>query len=112
MRALNSLRLVAGGVIAMIVGLAVLGIGNVASAEPAEQAAATATPVACVSVKAGVQIVLENPQPFDTLLSGTIITINGIAYDTTAPTGTGISSVQVYLGDRDAGATALGIAAN
>ena len=111
MRVLNSSpRLAAGGIIATIVGLALVGIGNVASAEPAQQAAATSTPVACVAVKAGIQIVLENPQPFDTLLSGTIITINGLAFDTTAPTGSGIKSVAVYLGDRDAGATALGVA--
>jgi hypothetical protein len=111
MRAFNSSpRFAAGGVIATIVGLALVGIGNVASAEPAQQTAATATPVACVATRAGLQIVLENPQPFDTLLSGTIITINGIAFDTTAPTGSGVSAVSVYLGDRDAGGPALGVA--
>jgi hypothetical protein len=34
--------------------------------------------------------------------------MNGIAYDTTATSGSGISQVSLYLGSRDAGGTALG----
>jgi len=61
-----------------------------------------------VSAKPGVQLVLANPQPYDTLISGTQVVMNGIAYDTTATSGTGISQVSLYLGSRDAGGTALG----
>lgn len=74
------------------------------------QATATPTAVACVSAPTGIQIVLENPQPGDTLMSGTQVVMNGSAYDTGATTGSGIASVTVYLGDRDAGGLALGTA--
>lgn len=70
----------------------------------------TATPVACVSPTIGVHIELENPSPGDTLLTGTQVVINGIAFDTGSTTGPGISSVSVYLGPRDAGGLFLGTA--
>jgi len=75
---------------------------------PPPQSGPTATAIPCVIPKVGVHIELENPAPYDTLISGTQININGIAYDTGATSGTGISSVSVYLGNRDAGGTALG----
>jgi len=52
--------------------------------------------------------VLENPQPYDTLISGTQVTINGVAWDPTVTSGTGVSQVTVYLGSRDSGGTSLG----
>jgi hypothetical protein len=98
--------------------LAFLANAGVAAADTLAQAAtATPTPhpsgptptaVACVAPKIGVQIVLENPQPFDTLISGTQVVINGVAYDTGATAGSGISTVSIYLGSRDTGGTALG----
>lgn len=92
----SSPRLGAGGVIATIIGLALVGIGTQA-----------ATPAA---VADGVQIFLRYPQPGDTLLSGTIIVMRGIAYDTAATSGSGVSSATIYLGDRNEGGIALGIA--
>lgn len=77
-------------------------------------AQATATPVptpTCVRPTVGVVIVLENPAPGDTLLSGTQVVMNGIAYDTGSTSGPGILSVTAYLGARDAGGIALGTAA-
>jgi hypothetical protein len=70
----------------------------------------TATPVACVKPTVGVNIELENPQPGDTLLTGTQVVMNGIAFDTGSTSGPGISSVTIYLGARDAGGTSLGTA--
>ena len=80
--------------------LAFLSTASVALADTLAQAATatptsppqtgpTATAIPCVSAKPGVQIVLQNPQPYDTLISGTQVVINGIAYDTTATSGTG-----------------------
>jgi hypothetical protein len=74
------------------------------------QAAPSPTPSGCVTTPVGVHIELENPQPGDTLLSGTQVVINGIAFDTGSTSGPGISSVTVYLGARDAGGLALGTA--
>src|SRR5689334_17066136 len=58
--------------------------------------AATATPVACVNTSNSVQIVLENPQPGDTLISGTPVVISGVAFDPRSAGGSGVSSVMVY----------------
>jgi hypothetical protein len=66
------------------------------------------TPIPCVVPKIGVHIELENPQPYDTLITGTQVNMNGIAFDTGATSGSGISQVSIYLGSRDAGGTALG----
>ncbi|MBV8718816.1 MAG: hypothetical protein JO020_03675 [Chloroflexi bacterium] len=79
-----------------------------ATATPA--ATATATPVGCVNPTSGVHIELENPAPGDTLMTGTQVVINGIAFDTGSTSGPGISSVSVYLGPRDAGGLFLGTA--
>jgi hypothetical protein len=81
-----------------------------ATATPTPTSGAAPTPVPCTTPPSGIQIVLENPQPGDTLLTGTQVVINGIAYDTRATTGSGIASVTVYLGARDQGGLALGTA--
>jgi hypothetical protein len=96
-----------------------LGAGTVASAEPAQQAA-TATPVPppsssgtqvpCVNTRSGVQIILGNPQPGDTLLSGSQVILQGVAYDPAATSVTGVSSVTAFLGDRTSGGISLGAA--
>ena len=99
--------------------LAFLSSAGVAAADTLAQAATatptapppsgpTATPIACVAPPHGIQIILENPAPYDTLDSGTQVVMNGVAYDTTATSGTGISQVSIYLGSRDAGGIALG----
>jgi len=99
--------------------LAFLSSASVAAADTLAQAATatptspppsgpTATAVPCVVPKSGVHIELENPSPYDTVMSGTTITIKGIAYDNTATAGPGISSVSIYLGDRNAGGESLG----
>ena len=112
-------RLGIGGVVTLfIVAFTLLGIGTIASAEPAQQAAtATATPAAaaatavpCVNTAQGVQILLGNPQPGDTLLTGVPVNMAGIAFDPASTSGSGITSVTVYLGDRDAGGLSLGTA--
>ena len=96
-----------------------LGAGTVASAEPAQQAAtATPTPipasqgtqVPCVNTRSGVQIILGNPQPGDTLLSGSQVILQGVAYDPAATSVTGVSSVTAFLGDRASGGISLGTA--
>jgi hypothetical protein len=108
----SSPRAGVGGVIAILVGLSLMGVGTVASAAPADQAA-PATPTAaptCVAAPQGIVIVLGNPSPGDTLFSNQPINISGIAYDTHATAGSGISSVSLYLNDRNEGGTSLGIA--
>jgi hypothetical protein len=120
-RTMPAIRLGSGGVVTLLIVVAALfGVGTVASAEPAQQAAtATATPApttaaaaqpACVNTSQGLQLVLGNPQPGDTLLSGVPVNMSGIAFDAASTSGSGISSVTVYLGDRDAGGLSLGIA--
>jgi hypothetical protein len=103
----------------MFVLLGLIGVGSAASAERLDQAAtatptpgtgASPTPVPCVTPTIGIQLVLENPSPGDTLLTGTQVVMNGIAYDTGATEGTGIASVAIYLGDRDSGGISLGVA--
>ena len=105
----------------VIVFLAVAALAGGASAASADRfaqatatptaaaAAATATAVPCTTARSGIQIILENPSPGDTIQTGNAMVINGVAYDPAADTGAGISSVTVYLGDRTAGGTALGI---
>ena len=100
--------------------LAFLCSASVAAADTLAQAATatptprpsgpTATAVPCVIPKTGVIIVLANPQPYDTLISGTQVVMTGVAYDTRATSGSGISQVTAYLGARDAGGTSLGTA--
>ncbi|HEY1294355.1 MAG TPA: hypothetical protein VGJ60_14860 [Chloroflexota bacterium] len=100
--------------------LAFLSGASVAAADTLAQAATatptprpsgpTATVVPCVPPKVGVIIVLGNPQPYDTLISGTQVVMTGVAYDTRATSGTGVSQVTAYLGSRDAGGTSLGTA--
>jgi hypothetical protein len=98
----------------LVAAVCLLAVGAVASAEPAQQAAPTATPAAtavpCVSARQGIQVILQNPQPGDTLLSGTSVVMAGIAFDPASTSGPGIASVKVYLGDRSAGGLALGTA--
>jgi hypothetical protein len=62
--------------------------------------AVTAT-VACPVLSIG------NPNPGNTVLSGDYV-ISGEAYDPSASSGSGIASVQLFLGRRDAGGTFLG----
>jgi hypothetical protein len=109
-RSLRSQRIAAWGVLAMIVGLVTASLGSVASAEPAAQAGPTATPTAssCVTPPQGVVILIQGPNPGDVLSPGTNVVVQGIAYDSTSPSGPGIDRVSVYLGDRDAGGTFWG----
>jgi hypothetical protein len=88
----------------------VLALASYASSTAVAFAQAAATPIPCVSPPSGVVIQVENPSPGDTLMTGTQVIINGIAYDTGATSGAGISSVTAYLGSRDTGGTSLGIA--
>ena len=81
-----------------------------ATATPTSSAAPTATAIPCSTAPAGVVVVLENPAPGDTLLSGTQVVMNGIAYDSRSTSGPGIASVTIYLGARDAGGLSLGTA--
>lgn len=95
---------------------ALAGGASAASAERFSQATATptatatATALPCTTQAAGIQITLENPSPGDTIVTGNAMRMDGIAYDPAADTGSGISSVVVYLGDRAAGGTSLGTA--
>jgi hypothetical protein len=74
----------------------------------AAPAAPAATPANCVISPIGIHLELENPQPGDTLLTGTQVVMNGIAFDNGSTSGAGISSVTAYLGARDAGGLFLG----
>ncbi|MDQ6672623.1 MAG: hypothetical protein M3069_18100, partial [Chloroflexota bacterium] len=115
-RTTPAIRLGSGGIgVLLMLVLAGLGVGTVASAEPAQQAATPTTTPAAQSTCAnatpqGIQLVLGNPQPGDTLLSGVPVNMSGIAYAVASTSGSGISSVTVYLGDRDAGGVSLGTA--
>ena len=92
----------------LVAAVCLLAVGAVASAEPAQQAAPTAVP--CVTGRQGIQVVLQNPQPGDTLLTGTSVVMSGIAFDPASASGPAISSVKIFLGDRSAGGLALGTA--
>jgi hypothetical protein len=104
----------------VVEAVALVGSTSVVLADRFDQAASatstptpsgpTATPIACTTAPVGIQIILENPSPGDTLLSGTQVVMNGIAYDTGSTSGPGISSVTIYLGARDQGGLALGTA--
>ena len=84
-------------------------LAQAATATPtARPSGPTATAIPCVAPPKGIQIVLQNPQPYDTLISGTQVVMNGVAWDTTATSGTGVSQVSLYLGSRDSGGTSLG----
>lgn len=72
--------------------------------------AAPATPIPCALPPSGVVVMLENPSPGDTLLTGTQVVINGVAYDARSTAGPGIASVSIFLGARDAGGLSLGTA--
>ena len=98
-------RLVVGGALALALTALQANLSNVDSLAVA-QTAPTAVP--CVTAPRGVQIRLDNPSPGDVLQSGTPVVISGIAYDPAATGVPGISSVSVFLGDRDAGGTSLG----
>jgi hypothetical protein len=100
-------------VVALLVVFAVSGgdaFAQATSTPAPTSSAAAPTPVPCATPPIGVQIVLENPAPGDTLISGTQVVMNGIAYDTGATSGSGIASVTIYLGARDAGGLSLGTA--
>jgi hypothetical protein len=81
-----------------------------ATATPTPTRTAAATPIPCSTAPAGVVIMLENPSPGDTLLTGTQLVMNGIAFDTRSTSGPGIALVTIYLGPRDAGGVSLGTA--
>jgi hypothetical protein len=96
--------------ILMFASFAALAAGSASTAFA--QATATPAPAApnCVVSQVGIHLELENPQPGDTLLTGTQVVLNGIAFDNGATSGSGISSVTAYLGARDAGGMFLGTA--
>src|SRR5579871_202151 len=81
-----------------------------ATATPTPTTGTAPTPIPCSVPPFGIVIQLENPSPGDTLMSGTQVVMNGIAYDTGSTTGPGISSVTIYLGNRDQGGISLGTA--
>ena len=95
--------------ILMFASVAALAAGSTTSAFA--QATATPAPASgCVTTPIGIHLELENPQPGDTLLTGTQVVLNGIAFDSGSTSGSGISSVTAYLGARDAGGLFLGTA--
>jgi hypothetical protein len=96
--------------ILMFASIAALAVGSTSTAFA--QATATPAPAAhnCVITPVGIHLELENPQPGDTLLTGTQVVLNGIAFDNGSTSGSGISSVTAYLGARDAGGMFLGTA--
>jgi hypothetical protein len=55
----------------------------------------------------GPTLVVANPSAGDMLTPGAI-TMQGVAFDTTATNGIGVDRVSVFLGDRDAGGIFLG----
>jgi hypothetical protein len=56
-----------------------------------------------VSQAPGVVINIFTPNPGDVLTAGSNVVVSGIAYDSTAASGTGVDRVSVYFGDRDKG---------
>ena len=69
----------------------------------AQTVAPAATPSACPVLSLG------NPNPADDLIAGGYF-ISGSAYDPTATSGSGVSRVDLFLGERDNGGTFLGSA--
>jgi hypothetical protein len=86
------------------VGLAIFVIVSTAAAPVGAQTSGQAL------CPAGAPVVqLANPSPGDLLPTGNIM-ISGIAFDPAATDGSGISRVDVFLGQRDAGGVLLGSA--
>lgn len=67
----------------------------------------TVVPEATVAPVATLHLMLDNPQPGDSLLPGAY-SISGTALDTRATSGSGIDRVDIFLGDRDLGGLILG----
>src|SRR5207237_4213914 len=86
LRSLHAPRRCAWGISATIVGLLTAALSTTASAEPAAQAVPTQTPTlraaaSCViSPAQGVVLIIENPNPGDSLTPGANVVIQGIAY--------------------------------
>jgi hypothetical protein len=78
---------------------------------PAAQPTASAASVGAMGVATsqGPLLVLSNPGAGDLLNAGTVV-IEGIAYDPAATSGAGVDTVDLFLGDRNAGGLFLGSA--
>src|SRR6185312_1190102 len=69
-------------------------------------AQSTTYPTSCTSAPV---LMLDNPNPGDVLPMGDIV-FSGVAYDAAATAGSGITRVDMFLGDRDSGGAFLGTA--
>jgi hypothetical protein len=67
----------------------------------------TAGPAFAHQVPEGPTLVVSNPNPGDMLTPGAMV-IEGVAFDPTATTGTGVDRVSVFLDNRDTGGLHLG----
>jgi hypothetical protein len=85
-----------GGLFAATLVVAALVVVNTAAA-PAQAACGSGAPV----------LQLANPNPGDVLPTGDLI-ISGVAFDPNASTGSGISRVDLFLGQRDSGGLFVG----
>jgi plastocyanin len=76
-----------------------------ATAQPGIQSG----PVAATQPDCTIQLAIGNPSPGEQQVPHTIV-MNGTAMDETAASGTGISQIQAFLGNRDTGGRFLGTA--
>jgi hypothetical protein len=76
---------------------------------PAAQPSAVATSVGAMDAVTSQAplLVLSNPSAGDLLNAGTVV-IEGVAYDPAATSGAGVDTVDLFLGDRNAGGLFLG----
>jgi hypothetical protein len=82
---------------------AIVGLAMLAAFSASGAAAASNTPSECSNVK----LILDNPIPGVQVPPGPYV-VTGQAMDERASDGTGISSVQIFLGSREAGGAELG----
>jgi plastocyanin len=87
----------------------------VALAIPASTATAQGqeqtSPLAATQANCAIQLSVANPTPGDQEVPHSLM-MSGSALDRTAPSGTGISQIQAFLGNRDAGGTFVGTGAS
>ena len=73
----------------------------------AAQPELTSGPIAATPANCAIQFSVANPNPGNQEIPRTLI-MSGTALDATATSGTGISQVQAFLGNRDTGGTFIG----
>jgi plastocyanin len=98
----SGLRWAAG--VALMVTIAEAGLP--AAAQPG---VVQSSPIAATAANCAIQLSVANPNPGNQEIPRSLV-MSGSALDSTATSGTGISQVQAFLGNRDTGGTFVGAA--